>query len=242
MQSLFVLMFLLGFFALFVFLTLGVSAVKKQNGKAKRHFILTGAFIVMSCVGVFGIRLFSDSSSDVKTTQTVSAVSEPVTVNTQQNVNSSVPALFSMSTDEFKNEFNTIVGKYRLNDLGITQFKIEDAQKSNTKTFQYIFSDDLSMNGTLNPEDQVQQVMLLGTGGFSEQTGGTLMTAIATLIMTSNKDYTYNDAQDVIKDIGLLDSDINLNDFDGATVRNGYKYRFKIQDNNISTFGITAAK
>jgi hypothetical protein len=235
-------MFLLGLIALTVFLFLGVSAVKKQNGKAKRHFILTGAFIVMSCVGVFGIRLFSDSSSDVKTTQTVSTVSEPVTVNTQQNVNSSVPALFSMSTDEFKNEFNTIVGKYRLNDLGITQFKIEDAQKSNTKTFQYIFSDDLSMIGTLNPEDQVQQVMLLGTGGFSEQTGGTLMTAIATLIMTSNKDYTYNDAQDVIKDIGLLDSDINLSDFDEATVRNGYKYRFKIQDNNISTFGITAAK
>lgn len=242
MQSLFVLMFLLGLFALFVFLILGVSAVKKQNGKAKRHFILTGAFIVLSCVGVFGIRLFSDSSSDVKTNQTVSTVSEPVTVNTQQNVNSSVPALFSMSTDEFKNEFNTIVGKYRLNDLGITQFKIEDAQKSNTKTFQYIFSDDLSMMGTLNPEDQVKQVMLIGTGGFSEQTGGTLMTAIATLIMTSNKDYTYNDAQDIIKDIGLLDSNIDLNDFDGATVRNGYKYRFKIQDNNISTFGITAAK
>lgn len=235
-------MFLLGLFALFVFLILGVSAVKKQNGKAKRHFILTGAFIVLSCVGVFGIRLFSDSSSDVKTNQTVSTVSEPVTVNTQQNVNSSVPALFSMSTDEFKNEFNTIVGKYRLNDLGITQFKIEDAQKSNTKTFQYIFSDDLSMMGTLNPEDQVKQVMLIGTGGFSEQTGGTLMTAIATLIMTSNKDYTYNDAQDIIKDIGLLDSNIDLNDFDGATVRNGYKYRFKIQDNNISTFGITAAK
>jgi hypothetical protein len=147
-----------------------------------------------------------------------------------------------MSTDEFKNEFNTIVGKYRLNDLGITQFKIEDPQKSNTKTFQYIFSDDLSMMGTLNPVDQVQQVMLLGTGGFSEQTGGTLMTAIATLIMTSNNEYTYNDAQDVIKDIGLLDGDINLNDFDGATVRNGYKYRFKIQDNNNSTFGITAAK
>ncbi|MEC0125301.1 hypothetical protein [Paenibacillus pabuli] len=234
-------MFLLGLIALTVFLFLGVSAVKKQNGKAKKHFILTGAFIVMTCVGVFGIRLFSDNPS-TSTTTTIDTPTEAVTINTQQNVDLSLPALFSMSTDEFKNEFNAIVGKYRLNDLGITQFKIEDAQKSNTKTFQYIFSDDLSMMGTLNPEDQIQQVMLIGTGGFSEQTGGTLMTAIATLIMTSNNGYTYNDAQDVIKDIGLLDGDINLNDFDGATVRNGYKYRFKIQDNNISTFGITAAK
>lgn len=234
-------MFLLGLIALTVFLFLGVSAVKKKNGKAKKHFILTGAFIVMTCVGVFGIRLFSDNPS-TSTTTTIDTPTEAVTINTQQNVDLSQPALFSMSTDEFKNEFNAIVGKYRLNDLGITQFKIENAEKSNTQTFQYIFSDDLSMIGTLNSEDQVQQVMLLGTGGFSEQTGGTLMTAIATLIMTSNKDYTYSDAQDVIKDIGLLDSDINLNDFDGATVRNGYKYRFKIQDNNISTFGITAAK
>ncbi|WP_426332649.1 hypothetical protein ACN9MH_15140 [Paenibacillus silvae] len=242
MQSLFALMFLLGLIALTVFLFLGVSGFKKQNGKAKKHFIITGAFVVLTCVGVFGIRVFSDNPGSSTTTQTVDTPTEAVAVNAQDNVTSSLPSLFNMSTDEFKNKFNAIVGKYRLNDLGITQFKIEDAEKSNTKTFQYIFSDDLSMMGTLNPEDQVQQVMLIGSRGFSEQTGGTLMTAMATLIMTSNDEYTYNDAQDVIKDIGLLDSDINLNDFDGATVRNGYKYRFKIQDNNISTFGITAAK
>lgn len=235
-------MFLLGFLALFVFLTLGVSAVKKQNGKAKRHFILTLASIVMACVGVFGIRLFSDDSTISTTTQTVNTPTEALAVNKQENVTSSAPALFSMSTDEFKNEFNAIVGKYRLNGLGITKLDLTKSQESDTRTFQYTFNDDLSMVGVLNSNEKIQEMILIGTGGFSEQTGATLMTAVATLIMTSNSEYTYNDAQDVLKDIGLLDSDMNINDFDGATVRNGYKYRFKIQDNNISTFGITAAK
>ncbi|MEK3920579.1 hypothetical protein [Paenibacillus sp. FSL K6-2393] len=207
--------------------------------------------IILALIVVFAVTGCSNQAqtqdtvdSKVTKTQSEDSPTEALAVNTQENVKSSMPmpALFSMSTDDFKNKFNAIVGKYRLNDLGITQFKIDDAENSNNKTFQYIFSDDLSMMGTLNSEDQVQQVILIGSGGFSEQTGGTLMTAIATLIMTSNDEYTYNDAQDVIKDIGLLDSDINLNDFDGATVRNGFKYRFKIQDNNISTFGITAAK
>lgn len=68
------------------------------------------------------------------------------------------------------------------------------------------------------------------------------MTTIATLILTTNSEYTYNDAQDVIQDIGLLDRDVNQSDFDGATVRNGLEYRFSIQDHDHSTFEITVAK
>lgn len=68
------------------------------------------------------------------------------------------------------------------------------------------------------------------------------MTAIATLILTTNSEYTYNDAQDVIQDIGLLDRDVNQSDFDEATVRNRLEYRFNVQDHDHSTFEITVAK
>jgi hypothetical protein len=68
------------------------------------------------------------------------------------------------------------------------------------------------------------------------------MIAIVALIMTTNSDYDYDDAQDVLKDIGLLDESVNLQDFGGATVRNRVKYRFKIKNNDMTTFGIKGAK
>lgn len=241
MQDLFTILFLIGFIAFFIFLVIGVLAVKKQNGKAKRNFILTGVFLAMCCVGLYGIQAMADTPIEVVADQTEDTQVGSTVVTDQEVQDQTKPPLFNMTTDEFKNEFNSIVGKYRLNGLGITKLDLIESQENNTSAFQYDFNDNLSMGGLLNSDKKVQQVMLLGSGGFSEQTGGTLMTAIATLIMTTNSEYTYNDAQDVIKDIGLLDSNVNLNDFDGATVRNGYKYRFKIKDNNTSTFGITSA-
>ncbi|MCM3206429.1 hypothetical protein [Paenibacillus illinoisensis] len=231
MQELFTILFLVGFIAFFIFFILTVLAVRKKTGKAKLRSILTGVFLVMCCVGLYGIPIPVESPTN--------AGNEQSTVVDQEE---NQPPLFNMTTDEFKNAFNSIVGKYRLNDLGITKLDITESQETDTSTFNYNFTNELSMVGVLSPDKKIQEMMLIGTGGFGEKTGATLMTAMATLIMTSNSEYTYNDAQDVIKDMGLLNSDIDLNDFDGATVRNGYKYRYKIQDNNISTFGITAAK
>lgn len=242
MQDVFTILFLIGFFAFFIFIVLAVKSVKKQNGKAKRHWILTGIFLTICCVGLYGIRALADNSINAVSDQTEDTPVASTVVDYQKALNQNGLSLFTMTTDEFKNVFNSIVGKYGLNGLGITKLDLTKSQESDTRTFQYTFNDDLSMVGVLNSNEEIQEVMLIGTGGFSEQTGGTLMTAIATFIMTTNSEYTYSDAQDVIKDIGLLDSDVNLNAFDGATVRNGFKYRFKIQDNNISTFGITAAK
>ncbi|WKL00357.1 hypothetical protein Q0F98_24980 [Paenibacillus amylolyticus] len=98
------------------------------------------------------------------------------------------------------------------------------------------------MVGVVNADESVQEVRLYGTGDTSEPTGGVFLTAIATLILTTNSEYTYNDAQDVIQDIGLLDHDVNQSSFDDATVRNRLEYRFSIQDHDHSTFEITVAK
>jgi hypothetical protein len=118
---------------------------------------------------------------------------------------------------------------------------VKEASEHGTKTFEYIFNDNLRMVGVLNSEQKVQEVMLYETDDVSKPTGGNLLTAIATLILTTNNEYTYNDAQDVIQDIGILDRDVSQSEFDGATVRNELEYRFSIQD-DISTFGIKAVK
>ncbi|MGC5775742.1 hypothetical protein [Paenibacillus pabuli] len=148
---------------------------------------------------------------------------------------------FQMKTEEFKKKFNGAVGKYRLNGLGITVLKMKESPELGTTIFDYAFNDHLRMVGVLDLDQRVQEVRLYGTGDVSEPTGGILLTAMAALILTTNSDYTYNDAQDIIQDIGILDRDVSQIDFDGATVRNGCEYRFFIYDNDISTFEIKAA-
>ncbi|MEC0128541.1 hypothetical protein [Paenibacillus pabuli] len=148
---------------------------------------------------------------------------------------------FQMTTDEFKNKFNSIVGKYRLNGLGITVLKLKESPELGTTIFDYAFNDHLRMVGVLDLDQRVQEVRLYETGDVSEPTGGILLTAIAALILTTNSDYTYNDAQDVIQGVGILDRDVSQSDFDGATVRNGFEYRFSIQE-DISTFEITTVE
>jgi len=147
-----------------------------------------------------------------------------------------------MTTDEFKNKFNGAVGKYRLNGLSITRLDMKDSSGQGTGTFEYVFNDELHLVGAVNADESLQEIRLYGTGDTSEPTGGIFLIAIATLILTTNSEYSYNDAQDVIQDIGLLDRDVNQSDFDGATVRNGLDYRFSVQDHDHSTFEITAAK
>ncbi|PQP82881.1 hypothetical protein C0Q44_16040 [Paenibacillus sp. PCH8] len=157
---------------------------------------------------------------------------------------------FHMTTDEFKNRFNDAVGKYRLNGLSITRLNVKESSESEQSngTFEYVFSDELRVVGVLNEDKNVQEVRLYATGDASKPAGGTFLTAIATLILTTNSEYTYNDAQDVIQDIGLLDRDVNQRDFDRATIRNGLEYRFSIQDQDQdqdqdhSIFEITVAK
>ncbi|WP_458460344.1 hypothetical protein [Paenibacillus sp.] len=147
-----------------------------------------------------------------------------------------------MTTEEFKNKFNSAVGKYRLNGLSITRMNIRDSSEQGTDAFEYVFSDELRLVGIVNADESVQEVRLYGTGDTSKPTGGMQLTAIATLILTTNSEYTYNDAQDVIQDIGLLDRDVNQRDFNGETVRNGLEYRFSVQDHDHSIFEITVAK
>jgi hypothetical protein len=146
--------------------------------------------------------------------------------------------VFDMTVEDFTEAFNAVAKKYKLDYLHISELK-EDSNM-----FQYKFNDNLSMTGTVDSTHKIQEVMLTGSGGFQEKTGENLMVAIVALIMTTNSDYKFEDAEDVVRDIGLLDNNADLQDFDfeGATVRNRVKYRIKIKNNDMTTFGIIGAK
>ncbi|WP_143781083.1 hypothetical protein MKY95_06945 [Paenibacillus sp. FSL P4-0176] len=193
-----------------------------------RFIFLTTACFAIASIGLYGMLTLSSNSTQSEIDQTPSSQIKLSGLH--------------MTTEEFKNKFNGAVGKYRLNGLSITRLNIQDSSEQGTDTFEYVFNDELRLVGAVNADESIQEVRLYATGDTSEPTGGIFLTAIATLILTTNSEYTYNDAQDVIQDIGLLGRDVNQSDFNGATVRNGLEYRFSVQDSEHSTFEITVAR
>lgn len=228
MQYLFTALFILGFITFLVFVVGMILSIRKGNRLPIRYIFLTTACFAIASIGLYGTLTLSSNSTQSEIDQTPSSQIEL--------------SGFNMTTEDFKNKFNGAVGKYRLNGLSITRLNMKDSSTQGTGAFEYVFNDELRLVGVVNADESVQEVRLYATGDASEPTGGILLTAIATLILTTNSEYTYNDAQDVIQDIGLLDRDVNQPDFDGATVRNGLEYRFSVQDHDHSTFEITVAK
>lgn len=224
MQYLYTILFILGFMAFFVFIVLMVLSMRKQNRIPIRYVLLTAACFAIASIGMYGmLALPSNPPQSSGADQTEKHESG------------------AAATEEFKNKFNGAVGKYRLNGLSITRLNMKDSSEQETGAFEYVFNDKLRLVGKLNSDQKVQEVRLYGTGDISEPTGGIFLTAIATLILTTKNEYTYNDAQNVIQDIGILDRNVSQNEFDGATVRNGFEYRFSIQD-DVSIFGITTVE
>lgn len=149
--------------------------------------------------------------------------------------------VFDMTAGDFTEAFNAVAKRYKLDFLNISELKPQ-FNKNNVLTFQHAFNEDLHMIGTINTELKVSEVMVLGKGDLTNKTGEKLFAAIGTLIMTTNNKYTSNDAQEVLKDIGLFDKDVNLQHFNKATVRNGIKYRLGIQDKTTVVFDIKPTK
>ncbi|WP_148089747.1 hypothetical protein [Paenibacillus xylanexedens] len=228
MQYLFTTLFILGFIAFSGFLILMILSIRKGNRLPIRYIFLTTVCFAIASIGLYGMLNLSSNSTQPEIDQTPSSQIKLSGLH--------------MTTDEFKNKFNGAVGKYRLNGLSITRLDMKDSSEQGTGTFEYVFNDELRLVGVVNADESVQEIRLYGTGDTRKPTGGIFLTAIATLILTTNSEYSYNDAQDVIQDMGLLDRDVNQSDFDGATIRNGLEYRFSVQVHDHSTFEITVAK
>lgn len=232
----FLILGLIGFLSACV---MGSVALYKKKNNAKKRFFLALLFLALFFIGAYEIgssqndKTIEEAQEDVSSkedgSRQIDATSDEIN---QEQLN----YLIGVSPTEFTSAFNTITDGYKTDFLHITSLKME------SKAFNYTFTEHISMVGTLNSEKKIEEVMLIADKGFSEENSENLLTAIMTLIMTSNITYNYEDAQGILKDIRLLEDDINLQDFDGATVRDGLKYRFKIEDNNLSTFNIRASQ
>lgn len=217
--------------------------MRKHNKVSIRDVILTTASFAIAVIGMYGMLSLPSADSYSGTDQTaVHRSDDDITDESQSPPSQTDLPSLNMTTDEFKNKFNIAVGKYRLHGLSITHLNRIAPQAQGTGSFEYVFNEELQLVGVLNADEHIQEIRLHRTGDTTKTTGGLQLTAIAALILATDSEYTYNDVQDVIQEIGLLDRDVNQLDFDGKTVRNGSEYRFSIQDRSRSTFEISVVK
>lgn len=225
-------LFVVSFVAFVLFLIWGIAAkIQKKNSRWK---LLVSLLSLV--VSIIALAVSPDPNTQKNQTTLSTSNESDASAKIKENNQS-----LGITIDDFQKTFNSIVDSYNLEGLHISKFDLTESEGTGANTLKFIFNENLSMVGTFNSDKNIQEVMLIGTKGFSEETGGNLMTAITTLIMTMNNDYTFEDSQGVLKDIGLLDDDVNLQDFDGATVRDGIKYRFKITDDDMNTFSIQSS-
>jgi energy-coupling factor transporter transmembrane protein EcfT len=134
------------------------------------------------------------------------------------------PKIYSFGFDstEFSKRFNNSAKEFESN-FRINNINIEDGTVYNT--FQVMLNDNIGIIGTINKEDNsLREISALMRGDGTAQSGLDIMLTIGMLISVSNPDLLPDDRGNILKDLGLLDKNVDINNLDGSTIRNGIKY------------------
>ncbi|GGN96374.1 hypothetical protein [Saccharibacillus kuerlensis] len=135
-----------------------------------------------------------------------------------------IPGTLGMTTEEFRTAFNN-----RVDQLGasITIDNLEVKEGEVQDVFQYMFTEDLAMTGTVNKADGSVRDVLLLTQGKTEESSSNFLIIMGLLMMTTNPDAESNFAQTVSNELGLFDDGVNFSTIDNTTVQAGVKYHIQ---------------
>lgn len=140
--------------------------------------------------------------------------------NTTNEVKNS-PTL-GISIEEFKKRFNKAAEKLN------TDFYISDVQiiKGSAKdTFQYTFTNNLALVGTLNKQNkQIDSITIIGTGDGTLKSGTDILLSMGVLIMAMNPELSANERGNILRELGLLGDNTDIWNLNKSTIRNGKKY------------------
>ena len=224
---------------LFLLPPVGIILLWKFN-----HFGVPVRVILSIVFGLLFIGPFTGSDTDTKPASTQAfkgtqdnpakpeAAAPPETAKTppiQPAVNSSttseettVPGSLGMTPEQFKDEFNRAAQEL---DFPYTIKKITVQDGSAQNIFQYMFTDRLGLTGSVNKKDgTVRDVLLLGQGDGSLQSGVDIILAMGVLIESTNPELSPADRGKILKNIGILGDNVDVSNMEGSTIRNGIKY------------------
>ncbi len=144
------------------------------------------------------------------------------TTDTQLPKREAVPGSLDMTLEVFQQRFNDaaagVDANFSINNLEIEKGEVQDS-------FHTMLTDNIGLLGTVNKADgTVRDVMIMGQGDGSLQSGVDIIIAIGTIIATVHPEFTPEKRGQVLTDLGLFDENMDITNLDSDTVRGQYKY------------------
>ncbi|GAA4271466.1 hypothetical protein U6A24_12840 [Aquimarina gracilis] len=144
---------------------------------------------------------FSDRENDVKSEKAYYVI---------KNVNT------------FKNRFNNYCRKSS-SSLRIRNITVQIGEVNNT--FQYMFNSHIGLIGTLNKKDgSLKEVTMVGQGDGSLNSATNILVTMGGIINGVNPSLTPNERGQILKEIGFLNDNVDINNLEANTKRGEIKY------------------
>jgi len=222
------------FLCIFLF-PIGLYALWKSPKYSKGWKVFGTAFI-----GVLVIMVATDKKTQIKAaTSPATAAATPAdnkpdpeekpapeeksgSTNTDDNTDKTGKYLFE-TADEFKDAFNKYSASKSL-DLTIDDLTIKEGEVQNT--FQYMFTDNLGILGTVRKSDgKMTELMMIGSGDGSFKSGSNIIICMMAIIATVDPDLAPEKRIDVLKGLGMMgDKKVDITNMDGKTETEKMKY------------------
>ncbi|WP_458122830.1 tyrosine-type recombinase/integrase [Paenibacillus sp. Z3-2] len=128
-----------------------------------------------------------------------------------------------VTPEEFKDRFNGFTKEL---DLAMNIKSLPIDPDSIIKNFEYSFSDDLFLVGTINKESgEVRGISFNGRGDGTTESGEKLLIGAAAVFAATQPDATVQTGGGILKKLGLFEEGIDYKYIDASTILNGLEYR-----------------
>jgi len=156
--------------------------------------------------------------------------------NTDQRFNGII------TIDEFKANFQKAITDHELTIFNMDNLDIKE-EATGVGTFNLRFKDTIALTGTFNEDRKIEIASLLVTGDGTESTGQDIIMTMGLFIMATNPSYSISDAEEVLKDLGMDENNMEKIRNGTSIVRNGVKYSMNfVKDTKVVALMVRNAK
>lgn len=223
---------LLGYFSMFGFLLciimLAISAIKK-TGKAKGWVV--GITISLACF-VIALVISSNPTSPTGKPVVTSALASPVSIPAKTSENNYYS--LGMTLTDFQNRFNQ--ESITLN----SPLKIVNLQMNTNGTiFTYRLANSVVLDGEINAKDDTLKWISLIMQTGTEQAGIDNVNSIMSAFAATVPEIPAKDRGNILQELGLLSSGVDISTIDNKTIHNGKIFRIKGLGNSAGSNFVT---
>lgn len=185
------------------------------------------ALLAIIATGCGGGQTANKSTQQAQTDQ-VSQPKQPV-----------IPGTLGFTSAEFKDRFNKAATELG-SDLQISNLTVQPGSVQDS--FEYQFTNNLGIIGAINKADgSVRDIVLDGSGDGTVQSVMNIIVSMGIVIAAVDPSLSPSDRGDILKTLGIGDSNADLSNLSRNTVRNGKKYGLTCSQATGIQFGVEDA-